>query len=166
MPYCHKYTHYTTLNYTTLHYTVVEDGDNDEDENYTGETLSIIITIKSFFKLLSWIKNVQFACWYYFVMWMAMQAELLWMGQFSQTPHTRKGETKEKKVRSEDNIERVREEISRDKTVSIRNTSPALISATELGSLSPGDPNKVSIVSEVSTFFQWFLISRFYYALV
>ena len=40
-------------NYTTLHYTVVEDGDNDEDENYTGETLSIIITIKSFFKLLS-----------------------------------------------------------------------------------------------------------------
>ena len=43
----------TTLHYTTLHYTVVEDGDNDEDENYTGETLSIIITIKSFFKLLS-----------------------------------------------------------------------------------------------------------------
>ena len=30
--------------------------------------------------------------------------------------------------------------ISRDKTVSIRNTSPALISATGLGSLSPGDP--------------------------
>ena len=51
-------------------------------------------------------------------------------------------------------------EISRDKTVSIRNTR------TGLGSLSPGDPNKVSIVSEVSTFFQWFLISRFYYALV
>ena len=48
------------------------------------------------------------------------------MGQFSQTPHTRKGETKEKKVRSEDNIERVREEISRDKTVSIRNISQAL----------------------------------------
>ena len=28
-------------NYTTLHYTVVEDGDNDEDENYTGEILSL-----------------------------------------------------------------------------------------------------------------------------
>ena len=42
-------------------------------------------------------------------------------------PDTRKGETKEKKVRSEDNIERVHEEISRDKTVSIRNTSPALL---------------------------------------
>ena len=31
----------TTLHYTTLHYTVVEDGDNDEDENYTGEILSL-----------------------------------------------------------------------------------------------------------------------------
>ena len=41
-------------------------------------------------------------------------------------PDTRKGETKEKKVRSEDNIERVRQEISRDKTVSIRNISQAL----------------------------------------
>ena len=28
-------------NYTTLHYKVVEDGDNDEDENYTGEILSL-----------------------------------------------------------------------------------------------------------------------------
>ena len=75
-------------------------------------------------------------------------------------PDTRKGETEEKKVCSEDNIKRVRQEILRDKTVSIRNTR------TGLGSLSPGDPNKVLIVSEVFTFFQWFLISRFYYALV
>ena len=41
-------------------------------------------------------------------------------------PDTRKGKTKEKKIRSEDNIERVRQEISRDKTVSIRNISQAL----------------------------------------
>ena len=41
-------------------------------------------------------------------------------------PDTRKGETEEKKVCSEDNIKRVRQEILRDKTVSIRNTSQAL----------------------------------------
>ena len=41
-------------------------------------------------------------------------------------PDTRKGEKKEKKIRFEDNIERVRQEISRDKTVSIRNISQAL----------------------------------------
>ena len=41
-------------------------------------------------------------------------------------PDTRKGKTKEKKVCSEDNIERVCQEISRDKTVSIRNISQTL----------------------------------------
>ena len=40
------------LKYKQMNYTVVEDGDNDEDENYTGETLSIIIIIKSFVELL------------------------------------------------------------------------------------------------------------------